>query len=448
MSSTRKSGTENSISLTSTTIAATKLLFISTLATMLAFCVAIPSYASGSLPLGTIGVDPPKLCNPANGWYYYSNGGINYNMYCQIGTITCSNVSSNVADLGLTFGYLNPVGIVLPTGSEPNGVIVLHGGDGGVSPESFALTDAYFKAGYEVVQVAWANDWEMISDPMTGPGNIQNTACRPATFLNYVYQNIYFPLIQANTNYHGGMCALATSAGAAAVAYSLAYYGAGDYLDNVELLSGPVLSDIKQGCGVGNGIGGPVTVCDPNSLNHGYGCQLGLNGSTWALNPTFVAGAQNGVQKWTNEQSQCAVTNPTDPTSNADWLKESIVDQGTGATPTFTYSKTAMSAWLCRSVVSNPNYDCVAHHNGNSNYCPNNSSPQGQLFYQNIPSGTSNFAVYAVDLCTNAEAVGSGNVPGYQPQVFNGTVVGLTAITDDMIGRAPNIPAQCVRRHY
>jgi hypothetical protein len=42
------------------------------------------------------------------------------------------------------------------------------------------------------------------------------------------------------------MCALGDSAGSAAIAYSLAYYGAGSYLDNVELLSGPVLSDIEQ----------------------------------------------------------------------------------------------------------------------------------------------------------------------------------------------------------
>jgi len=46
------------------------------------------------------------------------------------------------------------------------------------------------------------------------------------------------------------MCALGDSAGSAAVAYSLAYYNAGSYFDNVELLSGPVLSDIEQGCQV------------------------------------------------------------------------------------------------------------------------------------------------------------------------------------------------------
>lgn len=327
------------------------------------------------------------------------------------------------------------------------GVIVLHGGDGGVSPESFALTDAYFKAGYEVVQVAWWDDWEMLSDPMTGPGNIQHAACRPATFLNYIYTSIYLPMIApGGVNGSAAMCALGDSAGSAAIAYSLAYYGAGNWLDNVEMLSGPVLSDIEQGCEIPKA--SSVTVCSPSSPNQGWGCQLGSGGSTWTLLPEYVGGAQTGVQKWTNDLS-CAGSGNTSSGSNSNWLKESIVDQGTGASPTFVYSKTSMSAWLCRSVYNRNgvSYNCGATNNGNSNYCPNNSSPQGQIFYQNIPYLTPNFSVYAVDACGNAEAVGSGNVLGYAPQVFNGTVTGITAITDDMVGVPPVIPAMCIRRH-
>jgi hypothetical protein len=153
------------------------------------------------------------------------------------------------------------------------------------------------------------------------------------------------------------------------------------------------------------------------------------------------------------------VSNPTDAQSNLDWLKESIVDQPSisgGPTPTFTYSNTSMSAWLCRGVIDHNGYDCTANHNNNSQSCPNNSSPQGQLFYQNIASGTLHFAVYAVDMCQNAEAVASGNVPGFYPQDFGGsssgggTIQGLNAITYDMVGYTSGtiiIPAACVRRH-
>jgi len=121
------------------------------------------------------------------------------------------------------------------------------------------------------------------------------------------------------------------------------------------------------------------------------------------------------------------------------------------------YPSTAVSGWLCRSVVANPNYDCAANNNNNPNSCPNNSSLQGQLFYKNIGVGNAppHYAVYAVDGCGNAEGVASGTVPGFYPQDFGGTqsgggnAGGLTAITDDMIGYAPfQIPAQCVRRAH
>jgi hypothetical protein len=99
----------------------------------------------------------------------------------------------------------------------------------------------YVQQGYEVVQVAWGGPWEQQD---TNP-NIQNAACRPATFLNYVYTNIFAPAIKGPA---AGFCAQGFSAGSAAIAYSMAYYGEAGQLDNVELISGPVLSDLKQGC--------------------------------------------------------------------------------------------------------------------------------------------------------------------------------------------------------
>jgi hypothetical protein len=198
------------------------------------------------------------------------------------------------------------------------------------------------------------------------------------------------------------------------------------------------------------GVTNPVTVCGQTNYNGGqYGCQLGTGGSTWTLGPDYLPGAIAAVASWTNDNS-CANTwpNNTSGASNAAWQAQSIVNLAP-VVPNFYYPNTAVSGWLCRSVISNPNYNCAAHGNANPNYCPNNSSSQGQLFYANI--GLSNtpphYAVYAVDNCSNAEAVGSGNVPGYQPQVFNGTVEGMTAITDDMIGSGTIIPAQCVYRH-
>jgi hypothetical protein len=358
----------------------------------------------------------------------------------------------------VTIGYLNPVGVISGLAAA-KGLIVLHGGDGGTTPASFALTDAYFRAGYEVVQVAWMNAWEYAYANMTGKtGNIQVAACRPATVFYWVYENLFTSVHNGSNT--AGMCALGDSAGSAAIAYSLAYYGADSYIDHVELLSGPVLSDIEQGCGVGMGLGvnNPVTVCSPTSPNQGWGCQLG-GGGTWTLTPNFVSGTQSTLNNWTNEPAQCAGNTTTGNPSNTDWLRESVVDQplvSNGPTPKFTYSNTSMSAWLCRHVIDHNGTNCALIVNNDSNDCPNNSSPQGQLFYQNIPNGTLHFNVYAVDACQNAEAVASGNVPGFYPQDFGGnssgggTVTGQTAITYDMVGYNSGsivIPQQCVRRH-
>jgi hypothetical protein len=331
------------------------------------------------------------------------------------------------------------------------------------SPESFALADVYFKAGYEIVQIAWSDDWEMISDPIpTGTnGNIQWAACRPATFFNFIYQSFYLPLIQPpNQSYNGGMCVLGDSAGSAAVAYSLAYYGAGNFLDNVELLSGPVLSDVKQGCGVGTGIGAndPINVCGPGD----FWCSLGTGGTSWTLGPEYVSGAQTAVGGWTNDLT-CESQSGTSGSSETAWLNQSIVDQSTGgatqgAVPTFIYPKTSISGWLCRSVVDDVNgvsYNCATlvngNPNGNSNLCPNNSSSQGELFYDAVGSAAQqppHYAVYAVDNCVTAEGVTAGNVPGYQQLLYNGKVDGFDAIEYDMVGLSPNINPECTRRHF
>jgi hypothetical protein len=347
----------------------------------------------------------------------------------------------------VTIGYMNPVGVISGLTSA-KGLIILHGGDGGTMPESNSLADAYFRAGYEIVQVVWDNAWEYAYANMTGKtGNIQVAACRPATVFNWVYNNFF--LNAPNFLNTAGMCALGDSAGSAAIAYSLAYYGADSYLDHVELLSGPVLSDLRAGCGVGTGFGtnDPVTVCSSGSA-----CQLG-GGGTWTLTPNFVSGTQTTLNNWTNEPASCAGNTTTGDPSNTDWLRESILDQpsvSNGPAPKFAYTNTSMSAWLCRSVVDHTGVNCASIGNNDSNDCPNNSSPQGWLYYQAISTGTQSFNVYAVDKCTNAEAVPSGNVPGFYPQDFGGTIPGISAINYDTVGYnsgTAQIPAMCVRRH-
>jgi hypothetical protein len=435
MLSARRLTLKYRLSLKSTRKIATSLLLVSALAMIVCCLLPAASYAQGSLSLGTVATPTPWTCPATDGWYVYTDvSGNNHTLNCFQTTVSgCANASPWL----MTFGYLNPVGIV-PNVSKALGTIVLFTGDGGLVQllhGNFGFADKYFQAGYEIVELAWNDDWEYTSHPISGTtGNIQSAACRPATFLKYIYDYLFNSTNGVlSQDPQAGFCAHGASAGSAAIAYSLAYYGAGSWLDNVELLAGPVFSDINQGCLVstGNLI---VNVCPSGQ----YGCQLGTNPPTWSQSPSYL-GVASQVGLWTNDTT-CRGSALTSSASSAAWLAQSIVDQGQGATPTFSYPSTAMSAWLCRSVIP-------------ADGLPNNSSPQGQIFYANIGQGNSppNYNVYAVDNCTNPEGVGGGNVPGYQTTIFNGHVLGQMAITDDMIGFSngnTKITAQCFRRPH
>lgn len=208
------------------------------------------------------------------------------------------------------------------------------------------------------------------------------------------------------------MCAQGFSAGSAAVAYSLAYYGLGSNLDNVELISGPVLSDIKQGCQ--EPPPAQINICGTVGGSEQYGCG---SQTSWMLSPTYVPNGANYLSSWTNDTT-CTASGGTSGASNSRWLAQSIVDQsnitGLGATPTFNYLSTGMAAWLCRSV-QHQQTDCTGS-NYNYDYCPNNSSSQGNIFYLNITASNTPpvYNIYAVDGCFGPEGAPQGNVPALQ----------------------------------
>lgn len=137
-------------------------------------------------------------------------------------------------------------------------------------------------------------------------------------------------------------------------------------------------------------------------------------------------------------------TNTTQSSYNY-WLAQSIVDQGTGATPVFNYPNTSMGGWLCRSVFHQTPIDCVV--NFSAQYCPNNSSPQGQIYHAQVsltPPPTYN--VYAVDSCNGPEGAADPNSTVLALQLPNGggSQDGYDAVKYDMIGGGPlNRPTGC-----
>lgn len=340
---------------------------------------ALAAAQSPRLPLGAV-IQARPLSHCPQGYYPGAT--------CYEATVTCPGS----VDLGVTYGYVNPAGI-------QRGTIVFFSEGKGTQPDSGSPTRSnletkYIEAGYQIVQTAWQAAWEDTGFP--GAKSVQAAACRPATLLNYLFQTVY--------DGNGGMCAQGTSAGSGAVAYSLAWYGASDYLDKVELLSGPVFGDIKQGCMEPDAA--PVTVCPPG--------QFGCVGAAWQDRPQYVLGSQDDLATWSGHKCQPRNTTPI-PTDES-WEAMSIVNGTRQAS--FSYPKTAMAAWLCSNGL-------------------NNSAAEGEYFYQQFTSHAqvADYSVTRIDRCAGPEGVTTGTTPRGE--------LGFDAIRTDMTSAV----AGCIKRH-
>lgn len=270
-----------------------------------------------------------------------------------------------------------------------------------------------------MVQTAWDNDWED-----TGTGNVKNiayAAARVSAFLNWVRYGSATG--GAGLYGSGGMCVQGTSAGGGGTAFALAWYGAGSYIDKVSFLSSPPLSDIEQGCEVLPGISSVVYVCPSGQL----GCNSANAVSNWAVAPGYTDALSN-MRTWSDDTTlgasgvcRNATVYNTSSTANAEWKAMSIAD---GSVGTFNLPNTNMTAWLCANVQGS---------DGN-NGVMNNSSPEGELFFQNFTSSsqTAGLLINAVTACVGTEGVAEDGAtpPGNYKAPYN---TGRTAIEYDML---------------
>lgn len=363
-----------------------RLEIVAVIVTALAILMGLNMAWAQQPTLGTGTVIDVASASCANSYGSYAAGAT-----CYSATV---HGCTNAVDLGFIYGEV--------TVSSSKGTIVFfNGGAGDQGPGGTDFANDYVKAGYQVVQVVWNGPWENSGDLIDFPSSIEaysikDAGCRPATVLNYVYQSIYT---------QGGMCAQGSSAGSAAVGYALAEYGAGSYLDNVELLSGPVLSDIEKGCEANPPT---ITVC-PKSQTY---CQTGGEGG-WSDSAEYIGGDATSIDNWSGINT-CA-NNPTTAQDTA-WKQMSIVDGLSDST--FTYSQTGMSGWLC-SDKGNTNCGGTGQP-----VCQNNSAAEGQYFYVNVTADPLN--VYRVDQCNGQEGVENGIIPALDNEG------GFNAIEADM----------------
>ncbi|MFZ0419147.1 MAG: hypothetical protein WAM04_13700 [Candidatus Sulfotelmatobacter sp.] len=258
--------------------------------------------------------------------------------YCYSATMTCSAYSSTVPALTFIYSYAFP-GTTL---SSVFGTVVLFTGGSGtlgtLSPNN-QLAGGLYLANYEVVQVAWTTDWEISSDPL----GIMTAACRPAGFLDYARQTSQINARLSNGT--SGFCADGGSAGAGALAYSIADYndsnGSALYadLDDAEMTSGPAFGDIRLGCQVP---GPPVVGSICSSAQ--FGCSSGT--TNWGDPFPYIAPYDTQVRTWTNDPT-CASSAGTSGSSNSRWLAMSIVN---GTSGTFTYSGMGMAGLALRKL--------------------------------------------------------------------------------------------------
>ncbi len=298
-------------------------------------------------------------------------------MQCFQATVSCPSTEN----IQVTFGYADPVG-------QPRGTVFFHDGAGGTTPyggQSSSYQDylsSYLSAGFQIVQMSWASDWENVG---SFQASIGKAACRPATLMQYIYQNVHTS---------GAMCAQGVSAGSAAIAYALAWYNAASYLDKVELISGPVFGNIEAGCSVPKAA--RVQVC----ANGQYGCV----GSSWGDAPEYIGGDLHSVRKWVNNNHCLGFRKTSDGTDDG-WTAMSVVT-GTSST-SFSYPNTGMAGWLCSNGL-------------------NNSAAEGNYYYVNFTnsSQTSSYSLTRIDGCQGPETIEAGTTPSGEN--------GFTAVVNDM----------------
>jgi hypothetical protein len=202
---------------------------------------------------------------------------------------TCRQVT--VANCpGIANEPLDAIVAMRPETGARRGTVVHFSGGGGTGYQGGG-SQQYEDAGFRAVFVAWLTDWEQ-----TTTSGIKVAACRPATVLKWIFDE---PTLHAGSRTLG-FCGEGFSGGSGQLAYALAHYGLGDYLDYVNELSGPPFARIDLGCD-GDAPATAMVCGDTVTMR-----LPGLRMDSWLNNaPPDTCGATNVTQatldRWKND---------------------------------------------------------------------------------------------------------------------------------------------------
>jgi hypothetical protein len=150
------------------------------------------------------------------------------------------------------------------------------------------------EAGFRTVEVQWQEGWTIGSSENEGQARL---ACRPATVMRYVYDELHAadPAL--------GFCATGNSGGAAQIAYALSQYGLGDIVSLAVPTGGPPMTRIDLGCIRDHPANQPLWFVEANlaRIDEGYGYPAGVPGPCAAGAESFrgrFEEASIGVGPW------------------------------------------------------------------------------------------------------------------------------------------------------
>jgi hypothetical protein len=192
---------------------------------------------------------------------------------CRLANVTCKNLwdpdgkrSFSIDDRTASLKVTEPP-------STDNGTVIIQIGGGGTGTgEANTYGTAAFTTlnnlGLRIVQVAWAGGgvdngmWQGSPSSSSyggdsSPDGPLDLSCRFATLSKTVCED-------STLHASGKPCiAYGQSGGSSAIAYTLARYGGGDWLDGAVLSGGPPIGDLKRGCAATRVLNWVSTDCPP-----------------------------------------------------------------------------------------------------------------------------------------------------------------------------------------
>jgi hypothetical protein len=302
---------------------------------MLVACLVLSTPALAQYPLGTVSAVTTETCpstlgGAATDWVTNTSGGTDIATTCYHATVSCPQLP----DLGITYGVATP-------STTSSGTIVFIRGSGGTitlpGNVNKEVPFDMFHDGYQTIQAGWDDWWQLTG--WTDSGSFKVAACREATFLNYMYTAYY----QTNTNNSStaGMCVHAQSAAAGALALSMTYYGAGDFIDKAVFISGPQYGNLVQGCVPNQPL---QSVCTPTGKKYPNGCSVAAG--SFSEYPNYYTGSASNIGRELGDNPPCDDTNHTYTSGDITTLTDtSLVDGLSDAS--YSFPQTAVAAYEC-----------------------------------------------------------------------------------------------------